>query len=98
MEVAPDPDGQPLAFVFKTVADQFVGHISLFKVLSGTMRADDHLVNSRSGTDERLHGLFTVRGHEQEPANVVVAGDIARRGRSCRAPSPATPSPRRARR
>ena len=76
-EIAPDPDGQPLAFVFKTVADQFVGHISLFKVLSGTVRADDHLVNSRSGTDERLHGLFTVRGHEQEPATVVVAGDIA---------------------
>jgi elongation factor G len=76
-EVSPDPDGQPLAFVFKTVADQFVGHISLFKVLSGTVRVDDHLVNSRSGTDERLHGLFTVRGHEQEPANVVVAGDIA---------------------
>jgi elongation factor G len=76
-EVAPDADGQPLAFVFKTVADQFVGHISLFKVLSGTVRADDHLVNTRSGTDERLHGLFTVRGHEQEPATAVVAGDIA---------------------
>jgi elongation factor G len=76
-EVQPDPDGQPLAFVFKTVADQFVGHISLFKVLSGTIRADDHLVNTRSGTDERLHGIFTVRGHEQEPAGAVVAGDIA---------------------
>ncbi|MBV9952520.1 MAG: elongation factor G, partial [Acidimicrobiia bacterium] len=76
-DVAPDPDGQPLAFVFKTVADQFVGHISLFKVLSGTIRPDDHLVNSRSGTDERLHGIFTVRGHEQETATSVVAGDIA---------------------
>ena len=97
-EIAPDPDGQPLAFVFKTVADQFVGHISLFKVLSGTVRADDHLVNSRSGTDERLHGLFTVRGHEQEPASV--GGGRRHRGRveARRARSPATRSPRRARR
>jgi elongation factor G len=45
-------------------------------VLSGTLRPDDHLVNSRSGTDERLHGLLTVRGKEQETAPELVAGDI----------------------
>ncbi len=44
--------------------------------LSGTVRPDDHLVNSRTGADERLHGLFTVRGKEQEPASELVAGDI----------------------
>ena len=44
VEVAPDPTGQPLAFVFKTIADQYVGQVSLFKVLSGTIRPDDHLV------------------------------------------------------
>ncbi|MBI2708561.1 MAG: elongation factor G [Actinobacteria bacterium] len=74
--VTPDAAGEPLAFVFKTVADQFVGHISLFRVLSGTVRADDHLVNPRSGATERLHGLFLVRGHAQEPVTEVVAGDI----------------------
>ena len=31
------PAGKPLAYVFKTVADQFVGQVSLFKVLSGTV-------------------------------------------------------------
>ena len=40
------------------------------------VRPDDHLVNSRTGSDERLHGLFTLRGKEQEPASELVAGDI----------------------
>jgi elongation factor G len=76
VEVAADAAGDPLAFVFKTVADPYVGQISLFRVLSGTIRPDDHLVNARTGTDERLHGLLLVRGKEQEPASELVAGDI----------------------
>jgi elongation factor G len=77
VDVAPDPNGDPLAIVFKTIADPYVGHISLFKVLSGTIRPDDHLYNTRSGTDERLHGLFTLRGKEQEQLTEIPAGDIA---------------------
>lgn len=76
VDVAPDPAAEPLAFVFKTVADQFVGHLSMFRVLSGTIRTDDHLVNSRSGADERLHALLRVRGSEQEPVAELVAGEI----------------------
>jgi elongation factor G len=74
--VSPDGGSDPLAFVFKTIADPYVGQLSMFRVLSGTVRPDDHLVNSRSGTDERLHGLLTLRGREQEPATELVAGDI----------------------
>jgi elongation factor G len=76
VEVPADPDADPLAFVFKTIADPYVGQMSLFKVLSGTIRTDDHLVNTRSATDERLHGLLTVRGKDQEPATELHAGDI----------------------
>ncbi len=76
VEVAADPDGKPLALVFKTIADPFVGQVSLLKVLSGTIRNDDHLINSRTGTDERLHGLFVVRGKEHEPVDALAAGDI----------------------
>jgi elongation factor G len=76
IEVTADPSGDPLAFVFKTIADPYVGQVSLFRVVSGTLRPDDHLVNSRTGGDERLHGLLTVRGKEQEPAGELVAGDI----------------------
>ncbi len=76
VEVAPDPAGEPLAFVFKSIADPYVGHISLFKVLSGTIRPDDHLTNTRSGADERLHGLFTLRGKEQDVVPELPAGDL----------------------
>ncbi|MBA3303184.1 MAG: elongation factor G [Acidimicrobiia bacterium] len=75
--VAADPDGETLAFVFDTIADPYVGHVSLFKVLSGRLRADAHLVNSRTGTDERLHTLFSLRGKEHVEVTEVVAGDIA---------------------
>jgi elongation factor G len=75
-EVAPKGDGDPLAFVFKTIADPYVGQLSMFRVLSGTVRPDDHLINSRTGAAERLHGLLTLRGREQEPAGELVAGDI----------------------
>ncbi|HEX2272973.1 MAG TPA: GTP-binding protein [Acidimicrobiales bacterium] len=75
-QVAPDPAGQPLAFVFRTVADPFVGKVSFLKVLSGTIRPDSQLTNPRSHTDERLHGLFTMRGKEQEGVPELPAGDI----------------------
>lgn len=75
--VAADASRPALASVFKTVADPFVGQLSLFKVLSGSVRPDDHLVNSRSGADERLHGIFTLRGKDQTPTQLVTAGDIA---------------------
>ncbi len=76
VEVAADPDGDPLAFAFKTIADPFVGQLTLFKVLSGTIRNDDHLVNSRSGQEERMHGLFVVRGKEHEAVDALAAGDL----------------------
>jgi elongation factor G len=76
IDVPADADGEPLVFVFKTIADPFVGQLSLFKVLSGTIRNDDKLVNSRTGTDERLHGLFLVRGKDHEPVDGLTAGDI----------------------
>ena len=76
-EVKPDPDGQPLLYVWKTMADQFVGKVSLFKVLSGTLRPDAVLTNPRSHNDEKLHGIFTLRGKEHDDVTEVPAGDIA---------------------
>ena len=76
VEVAPDPAGAPLAVVFKTTVDEFLGQISLLKVLSGTIRADDVLVNSRSGAKERLHNLISLTGHSQTHVDSVGPGDI----------------------
>ena len=72
-----DATAQPLVHVFKTVADPFLGQLSLFKVLSGSVKQDDRLLNSSTGAEERLHGLLSLRGKEQESIDSVVAGDIA---------------------
>jgi len=77
VEVPCKPDGTPVAFVFKTVTDPYVGQLSLFKVLSGTIAADDSLVDVRTGDRHRLHGLVRLRGAEHEPVARVVAGDLA---------------------
>ncbi len=77
LPVPPDPGGEPLAVVFKTITDPYVGQLSLFKVLSGVVRTDVHLINPRADHEERLHHLVSLRGHEQTPIDEVPAGDIA---------------------
>jgi elongation factor G len=76
VSVAANPAGEPLAFVFKTFTDQYVGQVSVFKVLSGTIRPEANLRDVASGNDERLHALFTLRGAEQAPTQQLVAGQI----------------------
>jgi elongation factor G len=70
-------DGPPATFVFKTIADPYVGRVNVFKVMSGKVLPDAVLTNGRTMGDERLHQLLTLRGREQEPAAEVPAGDIA---------------------
>ncbi len=76
VEISPDPSEAPLLYVFKTVSDQYVGRISMFKVVSGTLRPDTTLRDMSTGEDERLHALFHLHGSEQTQANRLVAGDI----------------------
>ena len=76
VEVPVDPNGKQLVQVWKTVADPFVGKISMLKVLSGTLRQDAVLLNSRTRGDERLHNLFGLRGKEQQSIDALVAGDL----------------------
>ncbi len=75
-EVPCDPAGQPLARVFKTITDPYVGKISLLRVLSGTIRPDTVLSNARTHGDERLHVLQCLRGKETQATNEAQAGDI----------------------
>ena len=64
------------AFVFKTISDPFVGKISIFKVNAGTLRANSTVYNATKGKDERIGGLFYLRGKEQIVTDKVTAGDI----------------------
>jgi len=76
VEVVKDPDQEPLAFVFKTLADAYVGQISLMKVMSGTLKPETHLTNGRSGQDERLAKIATMFGKETTLVTAAPAGDI----------------------
>ena len=72
-----DPNEPLAAYVFKTVSDPYVGHITMFRVFSGKVRPDASVYNATKGTDERVGQLFSLRGKEHETVSEVPAGDIA---------------------
>jgi elongation factor G len=76
MEIEGKPDGDPLAFVFKSVADPYVGQISMFRVLSGTLKPETSLNNTRSGADERFAKIAVLVGKESALVDSMPAGDI----------------------
>ena len=70
-------DEAPLAaYVFKTVADPFVGKLSYVKVVSGKLGADSNQINVRTGQPERLGKIVYLRGKKQEDTAYITAGDI----------------------
>ncbi len=69
-------DSTPSAFVFKTIADAFVGKISIMKVVTGKLTSGMEILNERSGKTEKLGKLFFLRGKEQQELNYAEAGDI----------------------
>ena len=71
-----DPGGPPTAFVFKTLSDPFVGHITMFRVFSGRVRPDGNIYNATQGNEERVGQLFFLRGKEHGSMPEVTAGDI----------------------
>ena len=65
------------AFVFKTIADPFVGKLSLVRVCSGILTSATALYNSNSEKTEKAAGIYFLRGKKQQGADKVIAGDIA---------------------
>lgn len=64
------------AFVFKTIADPYVGKLSMFRVLSGSISSDSLVYNSSKGKNEKIGTLYILRGKNQIPVTKVIAGDI----------------------
>ena len=64
------------ALVFKTIADPFVGKISLFRVMTGKIKGELTVLNSNKEKSEKLNHLFFMRGKNQIPTQEIVAGDI----------------------
>jgi len=64
------------AQVFKTIADPFVGKLSLIKVISGVLTPATALFNANADKPEKAAGLFMIRGKKQIPVGMLCAGDI----------------------
>jgi elongation factor G len=76
VELACDPAEPAVAFVFKTLADPFSGHVNVFRVFQGTVGSDSQLFVARDGHKERLGQLLKTMGKENKPTDKLVAGDI----------------------
>ncbi|MGH8946490.1 MAG: elongation factor G, partial [Acidimicrobiia bacterium] len=73
--IEPSTDGPILAYVFKTVSDPFVGRISMFRIFTGTVKADQELELARGGK-VKLHNLFKLQGKDHEDVDELPAGGI----------------------
>jgi elongation factor G len=77
-EVSRPADGTApaAAFVWKTIADPFAGRITMFRVVSGTFKADSTVHNKTRDTPERLGHLVLLQGKTQTTVPEIKAGDI----------------------
>ena len=77
VEERPVANSSPVSvYAFKTLTDPFAGRLTYFKVMSGTLHNDEHLINSRSGTDERMAHIGVVQGRQLQEIPELHAGDI----------------------
>ncbi len=70
------PGGQPVVFIYRTMAEQHVGDYSFFRVYSGTLEQGMDLENAQTGSSERLGQLYAINGRERDTVVKMVAGDL----------------------
>ena len=75
-EIAVSDTDPTAAIIFKTVADPFVGTMSFFKVIAGKISSDTPVVNMRTGSNEKIGKVISVKGKKQEDIAAITAGDI----------------------
>ncbi len=76
VEVKCEESDPTAAYVFKTVADPFVGKLSYFRVLSGKLVPGQTLVNARTGESEKIGKTLSICGKKQTEVDEIGAGDI----------------------
>ncbi len=76
VELTCDVSKPAVAFVFKTMADQFSGRINVFRVFQGAIKSDANVVVGRDGHKERIGQLLKNQGKETKPTDGLCAGDI----------------------
>lgn len=76
VKLTPDANGETVVRVFKTIVDPFVGRLSIVKVVSGTLKQGMTLKIAGKDAEEKIGGLYYLKGKKQENADSVIAGDI----------------------
>lgn len=76
VEIPVNEEAAPVALVFKTVADPFIGKLSYLKVITGKISTETQLVNMRTGNPERVGKTVIMIGKKQEDVKYIGAGDI----------------------
>ena len=71
-----ETEGETALFVFKTVSDPFVGKMSFFKVMNGTLRKDMLLKNTTTDTNEKMSHIYIIKGKTQTEVDTLCCGDI----------------------
>jgi elongation factor G len=72
----PSASAPTSALVFKTIADPHAGRISVFRVYSGSVKADGTLQNVGRDTAERFGSVFLLQGKQQITVAEIQAGDL----------------------
>ena len=75
-EVASDPSGPLAALVCKTVIDRYAGTLSVFRIVSGTLKSDTTVLDATSGEKERLGKIFVLQGAEHVEVPEAGPGDV----------------------
>ncbi|HEX9828151.1 MAG TPA: elongation factor G [Flavobacteriaceae bacterium] len=75
-EVQPSKDAPTTLFVYKTLYQPNLGQMTFFKVISGEIKVNDKLTNSRTGDTETFNQLFIMDGKSRNPVNKLTVGDL----------------------
>jgi len=75
-EIKPDSSAPTSMFIFKTTVEPHIGRVSYFKVMSGTVKSGDDMLNEDRGSKERISQLFVVAGQNRMEVEELKAGDI----------------------
>lgn len=76
IEIRPDRNAPAVVRVFKTTVDPFVGRLNMFRVLNGTVKSGDTLIDGRTGESQKISSIYYLRGKKQIPTDEIIAGDI----------------------
>ena len=76
VQIKCDSNGEASLFIFKSLSEQHVGELSIFKVYSGTLVPGMDMVNTHKDKIERLGQLYVLNGHNRKEVAKLGAGDI----------------------